>query len=165
LLPGGERRSVDFWDDAMLPVCASPAKQAVLQRSRIIRLVERLRVRLGPESVHGLNLVAEHRPEYAWRSAEPCSSASTQKMLGELITRLRPLWLLARPRRLNTIQGMPVCRGKLVFVSNAERIESGWWDGNDVRRDYYRVADQHGKYLWVYQDRRSAGWYLHGLFA
>jgi protein ImuB len=165
LLPGGQQRNADFWGSEIMHVCANPAKQAVLQRSRVIRLVERLRARLGPGCVHGLNLVAEHRPEYAWCSAEPYSPASCQKMLSELISRIRPLWLLARPRRLDMVQGMPVYRGKLVFVSNAERIESGWWDGNDVRRDYYRVADEHGKRLWVYQDRRSAGWYLHGLFA
>jgi len=45
-----------------------------------------------------------------------------------------------------------------------ERIESGWWDGEDIRRDYYRVEGPHGSRWWVYRDLRDAGWYLHGLF-
>jgi protein ImuB len=35
------------------------------------RLLERLRARLGHDAVFGVDLVAEHRPEAAWRIAEP----------------------------------------------------------------------------------------------
>jgi len=165
LLPCGEGHNVDFWGDAAANVCVNPAKRAVLQRSDVARLIERLRARVGPERVHGLCLVAEHRPEYAWCRTEPYSFVGGLNMLGKLITRVRPLWLFAEPRPLQIVQGAPVYQGKLFFVSDAERIESGWWDGRDVRRDYYRVADGRGKRLWVYQDCRSSGWYLHGLFA
>ncbi|MDE2051624.1 MAG: DNA polymerase Y family protein, partial [Gammaproteobacteria bacterium] len=34
-------------------------------------LIERLRARLGPEAVHGLRLVEDHRPEAAWKRREP----------------------------------------------------------------------------------------------
>ena len=46
----------------------------------------------------------------------------------------------------------------------AERIESGWWDGKGVARDYY-IACPHGARLWVFQERRSKRWYVHGVFA
>ena len=46
-----------------------------------------------------------------------------------------------------------------------ERIESGWWDGKDVARDYYIVRQAGGARLWVFQERRSKCWYLHGVFA
>jgi hypothetical protein len=41
------------------------------QAETIVRLIERLRARLGENAVHGLETVADHRPEYAWRTTEP----------------------------------------------------------------------------------------------
>ena len=42
------------------------------------QLIERLRARLGTEAVYGLCLVPEHRPESAWRVAEPALPAATR---------------------------------------------------------------------------------------
>jgi len=51
-------------------------------------------------------------------------------------------------------------------VSAAERIESGWWDGADVARDYHTAERADGLTCWIYRDLRSPGqWYLHGIFA
>jgi protein ImuB len=59
----------------------------------------------------------------------------------------------------------------LVLEQGPERIESGWWDGKGVARDYY-IARQtpgarrsQGAKLWVFQERQSKRWYLHGMFA
>jgi protein ImuB len=128
------------------------------------RLIERLRARLGAEQVHGLSLIAEHRPERAWSVAEPSGPVYCQAVSDRIVSRVRPLWLFASPQRLEILHGKPVYRGALTFVSDAERIESGWWDGNDIRRDYYTVTGNHGNRLWVYQDCRDSVWYLHGLF-
>ena len=46
----------------------------------------------------------------------------------------------------------------------AERIESGWWDGGDVSRDYFTASAARGEKLWVYRDRSTREWFLHGLF-
>jgi protein ImuB len=130
----------------------------------ITHLVERLRARLGMRKVYSLELVAEHRPECAWRIAEPAAKASGQALPGGLVSRARPLWLFARPQRLVTRRGRPVYRGILEFSTGAERIESGWWDGNDIRRDYYAATDGSGYRCWIYRDCRDSNWYLHGLF-
>jgi protein ImuB len=45
-----------------------------------------------------------------------------------------------------------------------ERIESGWWDGGDIGRDYYAISTERGQRLWIYKDHATRGWYLHGLF-
>ena len=48
----------------------------------------------------------------------------------------------------------------------AERIESGWWDGGDVRRDYYRIETPDGLRGWAYRDLGQAGpLWLQGWFA
>jgi protein ImuB len=45
-----------------------------------------------------------------------------------------------------------------------ERVESGWWDGVDVRRDYHVVIGAAGEKLWLYRDCLTREWYLHGIF-
>jgi len=46
-----------------------------------------------------------------------------------------------------------------------ERIETGWWRGRYVRRDYYRVETTFGERYWLFRRRRDGRWFLHGAFA
>ena len=54
--------------------------------------------------------------------------------------------------------------GRLEMEHLPERIETGWWDGFDVARDYFVARNPAGERLWVFRDRRSGNWYLHGFF-
>jgi protein ImuB len=77
---------------------------------------------------------------------------------------LRPLWLLAEPQPLDG-QEHPRYEGRLEFEEGPERIESGWWDGRDARRDYYVARTTSGMRLWVFRERCAEGrWFLHGVF-
>ncbi|MBG7372123.1 DNA polymerase Y family protein [Pseudomonas aeruginosa] len=116
------------------------------------QLRERLRARLGDEAVHGLSAVAEHRPERSWR-LETCDRSVPRAPAG-----LRPGWLLMEPRPLG--EALPT------VLAGPERIESGWWDGEDIRRDYYLVETRSGQRAWVYREVGSEGpLWLHGWFA
>jgi protein ImuB len=53
----------------------------------------------------------------------------------------------------------------VVLEQGPERIESGWWDGKGVARDYYIARYSQGAKLWVFQERQSKRWYVHGMFA
>ena len=54
----------------------------------------------------------------------------------------------------------------MTLLAGPERIESGWWDGNDVARDYFVARNPAQSLLWIYRERREGGgWYLHGFFA
>ena len=110
------------------------------------RLAERLQARLGDERVHGLATHAEHRPERAWR---PVAAGGAEAPPGP-----RPLWLLEPPRR--------VAEADFVLLAGPERIEAGWWEGEDVVRDYF-IATRGASLAWIYRARE--GWFLHGLFA
>jgi protein ImuB len=125
------------------------------------KLVERLRARLGQEAVHGLAAHAEHRPERASRTTEP-GSGSTAPAYGP-----RPLWLFAAPQPLAEIAARPHYReNALALVAGPERIESGWWDGDDVKRDYFVAKTPDQATLWIYRERRArGGWFLHGVFS
>ena len=54
----------------------------------------------------------------------------------------------------------------ITLLSGPERIETYWWSGTDVQRNYYVATESNGSRLWVYRERTEAqAWYLHGLFA
>ncbi len=78
----------------------------------------------------------------------------------------RPLWLLPVPRPLRQRGGLPRYRGALRLESEPERIETGWWDGRDIERDYYEAVDVHGRRLWLFRERAAPHrWFLQGVFA
>ena len=128
----------------------------------VTELIECLRNRFGAESVYGLCLVPEHRPESAW------------KKIGEDLGRTvappgldvsRPLWMLDRPLPLVVTPDGPCYEGLLTLKQGPERIETGWWDGRDVARDYFHARNPIGMDLWIYRQRRGCrSWYLHGIF-
>lgn len=116
------------------------------------QLRERLRARLGDESVSGLGFHADHRPECAWQPGSVGKPVTTVSPVP------RPGWLLREPE--------PLAETSVRLLAGPERIESGWWDGGDVRRDYFLVETRSGQRGWAY--RRvgdDSGLLLHGWFA
>ena len=126
-------------------------------------LLERLQARLGRAAVREVMLVNEHRPEYASRSA--VAAVSGNRMAEGVAFPQRPLWLLSTPRRLQEQEGRPLLNGPLQVCGHGERIESGWWDGADIARDYHVAEAQQGGRYWVFYDHKCRGWFLHGVFA
>ncbi|NUS39572.1 MAG: DNA polymerase Y family protein [Lysobacter sp.] len=117
-------------------------------------LRERLRARLGEDAVHALVPADDHRPERAWRRVPlPVATKSPP------VTSPRPTWLLHRP--------IPLRERVRAVLSGPERLESGWWDAGDVRRDYYIVETTDGQRAWVYRAAGDAegGFMLQGWFA
>jgi len=132
-----------------------------------VRLIERLRARLGESAVAGLCAVADHRPERAWHPCPPAERTAAPPVGGSARdpNRVLPLWLLKKPRPLSHRDGRPYHNGPLEAESGPERIESGWWDGHDIARDYFVARDPHGARFWIYRDLGDASaWYLHGVF-
>ena len=121
------------------------------EEERWARLLERLRARLGRESIHGLATHPDHRPECAWRRVEPGEWDPRQPPA----TGPRPLWLVEPPRRVD--------QAGFALLAGPERIESGWWDGDDAKRDYFIARCADGSTAWLY--REAGEWFLHGLFA
>ena len=128
---------------------------AAQQAEQLQRSLDRLTARLGHAAVRALDSAADHRPERAWRlSTAQIAVPAAQR--GTSSTPDRPCWLLPEPQRID----MP-----RELLAGPERIESGWWDGADVARDYYLARGEHGAQLWVFHDLRSGAWCVHGLWA
>jgi len=146
----------------------SPGEHGSAAAGEMPALVEHLRARLGAEAVYGLECVAEHRPERAWRRGHPSfAPAGVKREMNQPSKRAfsRPLWLLAQPEALATHRGRPRRDGMLELLGGPERIESGWWDGGDLRRDYYIAQTPTGARLWIYRECTGArAWFLHGIF-
>lgn len=114
-------------------------------------LIERLRARLGDDAVCTLHSYPDHRPERAWRIAEG-------KPPTHAITPFRPHWLLPRPT--------PLRQRVTRILRGPERIETGWWDDHDIRRDYVIAELDSGQHAWLFRESGSDGpWMLQGWFA
>ncbi len=125
-------------------------------------LLERLQARLGEEAVRGVALCADHRPERSWRFRDPGEAAPP--VPPDPSARRQPLWLLSRPQPLTVRRGRPCHGGPLRLEPFLQRVESGWWEGEEQARDYYRAVNPAGERFWVYRDRKSGAWFLHGVF-
>lgn len=146
-----------------------PDDKAATAASQWPHLIERLRARLGTQAVHAIAVAPEHRPENAscrvdsQSKSHGSAQAATKQLqfsFGE-----RPFWLLDAPRPLPEKNAVPLHEdGPLTLLAGPERIESGWWDGGDVKRDYFIARTPREALVWVYRERQ-AGWYLHGIFS
>jgi len=150
-----------------------------------VPLLDRLRARLGEDAVTLVVPHAEHRPERALRETFPAHAggrlpsptprrsrgssdkAATDARLPDssVSDAPRPMWLLAEAQPLAHL----LEREPWILKDGPERIESGWWDGADVRRDYFVAENPRGERVWIYRDHRygtdDGEWFLHGLFA
>jgi protein ImuB len=112
----------------------------------------------------------------------------------------RPIWLLPQPVWLETVavvdssrvsalnqqadatSGPPVRfrlasqagspMHEVVKAHGPERLETAWWRGPTVRRDYYVVETVAGARYWIFRrlgsgsaGRPGSEWFLHGTFA
>jgi len=118
------------------------------------QLRERLRARLGDDAVYRVSPADDPRPERAWRRVD-----GVELRIGAAPARPpRPLWLLAQPEPLRDREPR--------IISGPERLESGWWDGEDVRRDYYVLETTQGQRVWAFVAAgERSGWMVHGWFA
>ncbi|MCB1669695.1 MAG: DNA polymerase Y family protein [Gammaproteobacteria bacterium] len=150
LLPGGQPGSggqADYGDE------------------RLDRFLEQLQARLGERHIHRINNVADHCPDYATRQLNPLHSP-VRPGCRETASNPRPFWLLPAPRPLEVRGGRLYYRRAVSILSGPERIETRWWSGTDVRRDYYVAREECGSRLWIYREKTGErGWYLHGIFA
>ncbi len=163
-------------------------------RRGLAALVDRLTSRLGAQAVLRAALRPEAQPEKSFsyepilqkklapnpppgRHANSVSARSRPDLpipgTSAAGLAFRPLRLLA-PAALRCIavapDGPPLrfyWKGKEYRIAQAwgpERIETGWWRGPRILRDYYRVETTTGQRFWLFRCGRQGRWFLHGTF-
>ncbi|PWI34985.1 nucleotidyltransferase [Vibrio albus] len=116
-------------------------------------LVSLLQAKLGKEAVSSIMLTDDPRPEKTSQLCPPLSGGCNKTI--QHSRPLRPSLLLPEPERLK--QSITILRGP-------ERLVSGWWDNEEVIRDYYVGRTRTGRWLWVFRDHNQK-WFIHGLFS
>jgi protein ImuB len=163
---------------------------AIENRHQLARLVDNLSNRLGRKQVLRARLEREPQPENACtlqpmtgRRPDGSEQATVKKISSRLARHRaeptvedpmrRPTRLLSPPTAIEVIalaDGLPTQfkvhqqPHTVVQYWGPERLESGWWRGPSVRRDYYRVETEHGVWWWIYRDMQTNDFFLHGVF-
>ena len=154
---------------------------------QVAQLLDRLSGRLGRQSVLRPRLIPDAQPERACRY-EPLLATSGNRPGGRRRDRRdrssadeaqsvwceRPLRLRARPAPVDVwsvVPDGPVIRfrwsgreWRVMRTWGPERIETGWWRGPPVGRDYYRVETEGGGRFWLFRRILDDRWFLHGWF-
>jgi len=145
----------------------------------LAQLLERLQCRLGEKTVQRARLLAESQPERAYRLSTLTGAPSRRNHTANTTVApgplRRPLHLWLRPILVRVVAVAPTgppamwhlageCQ-QIVRSWGPERIETGWWRGRTVRRDYYRVETADAAWWWMFRELHSGQWFLHGEFA
>lgn len=146
------------------------------QPRQLAGLVNRLSSRLGEQCVLAPRLQAGALPERAFQytaltGQKQRRSNQQKKIVGPL---QRPLKLESSPIPLEVISiaadGAPAQfrlqnhNYRIAHAWGPERIETQWWRGKLIRRDYYRVETTVGARFWMFRRLQDQKWFLHGIF-
>jgi len=131
------------------------------QREPLAALLDRLRNRLGLQAVKKLGCRDEHLPELAMlvSNDHPGNEHRASQHCAQ-----RPFWLMPQPKKLRHHGKNLYWNDALSMVCGPERIEDNWWQ-EPVSRDYYIATDKSNQRYWVFRDRLTQQWYVHGVFA
>lgn len=162
------------WLDTMVNRFGDRVKRAVLVESH-----------LPERAVRGEVCTSEPgRPRPGPDIRHPRTGARTPRLASDValwkcgaVEALRPSLLFPRPESILVTALSPDgpvmafrWRGedeRVVTCRGPERIEPEWWksrgDSGGGSRDYFRVQDTRGRWLWMYRD--ETGWFVHGLWA
>lgn len=151
-------------------------------------LLDRLSSRLGREAVVRVRSVSDAQPEFAFQEepwlgtqrrpvpkVSPKRKRTPESAMEEGLSCFRrPLRLWKNPTPVRVLalapEGPPrelswgKQRERIVYAWGPERIETGWWRGPAIARDYYQAETDRGRRLWLFRERGSSSWYLQGVF-
>ncbi len=144
------------------------------QPQREGELLDTLGARLGPTRIARAELVESHIPERSARltpiAAERGGTAASAPPPGD-----RPTALLDRPtpaRVLALTPDGPVLtiawgrdQRRIEHCLGPERIGPEWWAGDVQGRDYFKLQDDAGRWVWAFRETASRRWFVHGVWA
>ena len=161
-----------------------------LDRQALAHLINRLSSRLGADNVVYPTFRSGAQPELSFQFrplVDPYRKRRRAKVIPTSHVLGRPLRLLSPPIAVSvkreTItkseERAPVFRkpAQITFNSGVnrstqnivrswgpERIETGWWRGETVQRDYWSIVLERGTQFWVFCDLKNGQWFVHGEF-
>jgi protein ImuB len=162
------------------PLWAAGEHGGAVAATQAPEFLQTLMARLGEQAVYGVAELDEHRPERQQQRRSPQltqgdagpGSTAAQGLAGPAGA-ARPLGLLEQPQLLEALRDaaghvrtLRHAGRELTLLSGPERIQSGWWDGGAIARDYYVARAADGARWWIFREcEPPRRWFLHGCFA
>lgn len=142
-------------------------------------LLELLSARLGKDAIFMIHQEEDYDPEVAgsYLNYEETTtvkpSLTAPRSRGFMPEGKQPCLLLPAPMPLTTRQQKPVYLSPLTMLQGPDRVETRWWTGQDIQRDYYVARNLQGMRLWIFRDLKRSKlvsgnqscWFLQGFFA
>ena len=135
------------------------------------RLLLPLTPTLSPREREPGNVATAVRSRCSYKQVQRLRTAAT---ISSKCISYRPVRLEREPLALEVLSVVPhgppiqfCLQGAWQRVAHAwgpERIQTGWWRGRDVQRDYYRVETTTGARFWLFRRLSDGAWFLHGMF-
>lgn len=152
------------------------------------KLLDQLIDRFGTNAVTEAQPVETYVPEQAFLSTAKQDTRSKEpgrKVIScrtHIYAASRPSRLFAVPEPVRVVALVPdgppawlAWRRQACAIRSSygpERITLPWWTssqpdrgGSPLVRDYYEVQDEHGRWLWLFRERESGRWFVHGEWA
>ena len=164
--------------EEQLPLTRAQKKDTNSHSQPAHECLNQLLVRLGRERVCQAGFEASWVPEhsFSYRPIQPGPPAIQEPQ----VAAERPPYFLQPPQPVEVLallpdapparicwQGQPL---KILRGQGPERICLEWWQTKLNKatapdsRDYFRVQDETGRWLWVFREQRSAQWFIHGIW-
>lgn len=140
-------------------------------------------MRLGRSGVNRVELHPSYLPErsysYAPIGKDPSGKEGAPRPPAFHLLDDRPSYLFGAPEEAQAVSLLPDkppsrlrWRGKELRIlkgAGPERIGIEWWHsplhGDPDDRDYFKVQDDTGRWLWVFRTRSSQKWFVQGVWA
>lgn len=161
-----------------------------LDRQALAHLINRLSSRLGADNVVYPTFRSGAQPELSFefralvdpnRKRRRTKTTPTSHVLGRPLRLLTPpvgvsvkretvpeseerALVFRKPVQIAFDSGVNRSTQNIVRSWGPERIETGWWRGTTVQRDYWSIVTEAGTQFWVFCDLKNGQWFVHGEF-
>jgi len=160
----------------------SPSSERTCDSRRKEELLNDFAIRIGKDRILRAVLHQSYVPErsFSYDSFlnESVAESIRDRPLPYTIDE-RPSIIYSEPERIATIAMLPDRPPSFVHWKNRklkilsgigpERIAPEWWKADLQRqqfaeRDYFKIQDEYGRWLWVYRDQKTLEWFIQGLW-
>jgi protein ImuB len=138
-------------------------------------MIDTLANRIGKERITRVEVRESHVPERVFVHCAALDERAGRAEPGAVVDADRPSLLFRDPESAEAIALVPdgppsVLRWRggafpIVRAVGPERVAGEWWREGGGSRDYFKVQDAAGRWLWVFRRTGTARWFVHGQWA
>ena len=138
------------------------------ETEKIQSLISRMSEKIGSTSVFCAIPVQSYLPEESWKKSVDMTCFDKENSFELFRNHLpqRPLRMLSKPKKIQKIDDW-ICsenkKWRIQKIQGVEKIFTEWWF-EKKEREYQFIVTFTQENLWIYQDKETNQYYLHGIF-